>query len=94
MVNSFLESGMLCFIGFSIMHLLLYLQQALVGEESGEEQLFSSESSGVKYGIRSELDIYLKKLKVLLLCFLLSSGLDYISLEWSIFINIYGTHPC
>lgn len=40
------------------------LQQALVGEDSGEEQLFSSESSGVKDGVSSELDIYLQKLKV------------------------------
>ncbi|KAK4414846.1 protein TRANSPARENT TESTA 9 [Sesamum alatum] len=39
------------------------LLQALVGEDSGEEQLFSSESSGVKDGISNELDIYLQKLK-------------------------------
>ncbi|XP_011094116.1 uncharacterized protein LOC105173907 [Sesamum indicum] len=39
------------------------LLQALVGEDSGEEQLFSSKSSGVKDGISSELDIYLQKLK-------------------------------
>ncbi|CAI9766435.1 unnamed protein product [Fraxinus pennsylvanica] len=39
------------------------LLQALVGEESGEEQLFSSESTVVKDGICSELDIYLQKLK-------------------------------
>ncbi|KAL0374702.1 UNVERIFIED_CONTAM: protein TRANSPARENT TESTA 9 [Sesamum radiatum] len=39
------------------------LLQALVGEDSGEEQLFSSESSGVKDGISGELDIYLQKLK-------------------------------
>ncbi|KAL0410265.1 UNVERIFIED_CONTAM: protein TRANSPARENT TESTA 9 [Sesamum latifolium] len=39
------------------------LLQALVGEDSGEEQLFSSESSGGKDGISGELDIYLQKLK-------------------------------
>ncbi|KAL2250916.1 UNVERIFIED_CONTAM: Protein TRANSPARENT TESTA 9 [Sesamum indicum] len=39
------------------------LLQALVGEDSGEEQLFSSKSCGVKDGISSELDIYLQKLK-------------------------------
>ncbi|KAL2533409.1 hypothetical protein Adt_06760 [Abeliophyllum distichum] len=39
------------------------LLQALVGEETGEEQLFSSESTVVKDGISSELDIYLQKLK-------------------------------
>ncbi|KAL6575205.1 hypothetical protein OROMI_012490 [Orobanche minor] len=37
------------------------LLQALVGEDSGEEQLFSSGNSGD--GISSELDTYLKKLK-------------------------------
>ncbi|KAH6794191.1 CLEC16A-like protein [Perilla frutescens var. hirtella] len=41
------------------------LLQALVGEDSAEEQLFSSEGTGVKDGISSELDIYLQKLKVL-----------------------------
>ncbi|GFP84383.1 protein clec16a homolog [Phtheirospermum japonicum] len=41
------------------------LLQALVGEDSGDEQLFSSGSSEVIDGddISSELDIYLKKLK-------------------------------
>ncbi|KAK6147411.1 hypothetical protein DH2020_018323 [Rehmannia glutinosa] len=39
------------------------LLEALVGEDSGEEQLFSSGSSEVKDGISSELDIYLEKLK-------------------------------
>ncbi|THG10171.1 hypothetical protein TEA_004813 [Camellia sinensis var. sinensis] len=39
------------------------LLQALVGEGSGEEQLFSSESSSMKDGIASELDSYLQKLK-------------------------------
>ncbi|KAL3830141.1 hypothetical protein ACJIZ3_018943 [Penstemon smallii] len=38
------------------------LLQALVGEEPGEEQLFS-ESSVVKDGFSSELDVYLQKLK-------------------------------
>ncbi|KAL3642809.1 hypothetical protein CASFOL_013624 [Castilleja foliolosa] len=37
--------------------------QALVGEDSGDEQLFSSGSSEVIDGISSDLDIYLKKLK-------------------------------
>ncbi|XP_057497807.1 protein TRANSPARENT TESTA 9-like isoform X2 [Actinidia eriantha] len=39
------------------------LLQALVGEGSGEEQLFSSESSLMKDGITSELESYLRKLK-------------------------------
>ncbi|CAI9766438.1 unnamed protein product [Fraxinus pennsylvanica] len=39
------------------------LLQALVGEEAGEEQLFSTESTVVKDGISSELDIYVQKLK-------------------------------
>ncbi|XP_058068116.1 protein TRANSPARENT TESTA 9 isoform X2 [Magnolia sinica] len=41
------------------------LLQALVGEGSGEEQLFSSASSLTKDDISSELDIYLQNLKVL-----------------------------
>ncbi|KAI8565881.1 hypothetical protein RHMOL_Rhmol03G0295500 [Rhododendron molle] len=40
-------------------------KQALVGEGSGEEQLFSSESSSMKDGVSNELDCYLQKLKVL-----------------------------
>ncbi|KAG5559713.1 hypothetical protein RHGRI_009283 [Rhododendron griersonianum] len=39
------------------------LLQALVGEGSGEEQLFSSESSSMKDGVSNELDCYLQKLK-------------------------------
>ncbi|KAF7806685.1 protein TRANSPARENT TESTA 9-like [Senna tora] len=39
------------------------LLQALVGEASGEEQLFSSESSLMKDGIGGELDVYLEKIK-------------------------------
>ncbi|GLT97385.1 hypothetical protein SLE2022_149520 [Rubroshorea leprosula] len=39
------------------------LLQALVGEGSGEEQLFSSESGSTKDSISSELDCYLQKLK-------------------------------
>ncbi|XP_052182421.1 protein TRANSPARENT TESTA 9 isoform X2 [Diospyros lotus] len=39
------------------------LLQALVGEGSGEEQLFSSESNSGKDGITSELDSYLRRLK-------------------------------
>ncbi|XP_068637653.1 protein TRANSPARENT TESTA 9-like isoform X2 [Aristolochia californica] len=39
------------------------LLQALVGEGSGEEQLFSSENSLMKDGISGELDGYLQKLK-------------------------------
>jgi len=42
-------------------------QEALVGEDSGEEQLFSSENTTVKGGIHIELDGYLQKLKVLFL---------------------------
>lgn len=40
-------------------------QQALVGEDSGEEQLFSSEGGCLRDGISSELDSYLQNLKVL-----------------------------
>ncbi|XVF19047.1 hypothetical protein REPUB_Repub11eG0076800 [Reevesia pubescens] len=39
------------------------LLQALVGEGSGEEQLFSSESGSLRDGTSSELDRYLQKLK-------------------------------
>ncbi|XP_022965446.1 uncharacterized protein LOC111465350 [Cucurbita maxima] len=39
------------------------LLEALVGEDSGEEQLFSSENTSVKGGINIELDGYLQKLK-------------------------------
>ncbi|XP_022755506.1 uncharacterized protein LOC111303477 isoform X2 [Durio zibethinus] len=39
------------------------LLQALVGEDSGEEQLFSSESGFLRDGVCSELDGYLQKLK-------------------------------
>lgn len=41
------------------------LQQALVGEGSGEEQLFSSESNVAKDGIGDEVYNQLQKLKVL-----------------------------
>ncbi|KAA3485979.1 Protein CLEC16A [Gossypium australe] len=40
------------------------LLQALVGEGSGEEQLFSFESGSARDSISSELDGYLKKLKI------------------------------
>lgn len=40
-------------------------QQALVGEDAGEEQLFSSEGGCLRDGISSELDGYLQNLKVL-----------------------------
>ncbi|KAE9464236.1 hypothetical protein C3L33_03866, partial [Rhododendron williamsianum] len=46
------------------------LLQALVGEGSGEEQLFSSESSSMKDGVSNELDCYLQKLKVWYSCLL------------------------
>ncbi|GMI84218.1 green fluorescent seed 9, TRANSPARENT TESTA 9 [Hibiscus trionum] len=39
------------------------LLQALVGEGSGEEQLFSFESGSLRDGVSTELDGYLKKLK-------------------------------
>ncbi|XP_045787667.1 protein TRANSPARENT TESTA 9-like isoform X6 [Trifolium pratense] len=39
------------------------LLQALVGSASGEEQLFSSESSLTRDGIACELDVYLEKIK-------------------------------
>ena len=50
--------------------IVTYIQQeALVGEDSGEEQLFSSENTSVKGGINIELDGYLQKLKVLFFIF-------------------------
>lgn len=56
--------------------IITYIQQeALVGEDSGEEQLFSSENTSVKVGIDIELDGYLSKLKVLLLSFHASANL-------------------
>ncbi|PNY02624.1 hypothetical protein L195_g025938 [Trifolium pratense] len=42
----------------------MLVQQALVGSASGEEQLFSSESSLTRDGIACELDVYLEKIKV------------------------------
>ncbi|XP_020235670.1 protein TRANSPARENT TESTA 9 [Cajanus cajan] len=39
------------------------LLQALVGEDSGEEQLFSSENSLARDGSGCELDVYLEKIK-------------------------------
>lgn len=53
---------------------VLFLQQALVGEVSGEEQLFSSEGSSSKDGIDcgSELDSSLQKLKVVMVSLSLS----------------------
>lgn len=49
--------------------LVAFLQQALVGESSGEEQLFSSESGSSRDGVEfgSELDSCLRKLKVAIL---------------------------
>jgi len=48
----------------------MFVQQALVGEASGEEQLFSSESSLPRDGIACGLDVYLNKIKVCnFLCF-------------------------
>ncbi|KAK3011430.1 hypothetical protein RJ639_012308, partial [Escallonia herrerae] len=41
------------------------LLQALVGEGSGEEQLFSAENSMSKDGVSGEFDFYLQRLKVL-----------------------------
>lgn len=43
---------------------MVWLQQALVGESSGEEQLFSSENNTTKDSISTELDRYLQRLKV------------------------------
>ncbi|KAG6663527.1 hypothetical protein CIPAW_02G031800 [Carya illinoinensis] len=66
--------------------------QALVGEGSGEEQLFSSESISIRDGIGCELDGYLQKLKE-------QYGVLYYSLEvetsprvhrFQIAINIQG----
>ena len=48
------------------------LQQALVGEGSGEDQLFSSDSSSAKDIITTELDGYIQKLKVCHLNIILS----------------------
>jgi len=42
----------------------IFLQQALVGEASGEEQLFSSENSSMRDSIGCELNTYLEKIKV------------------------------
>lgn len=50
-------NAILCFI-------CCILQQALVGEGLGEEQLFSSGTSSFRDGIGSELDGYQQKLKV------------------------------
>lgn len=44
--------------------LWLCLQQVLVGEGSGEEQLFSPEHSAVKDNIDTELERYVRKIKV------------------------------
>lgn len=41
------------------------LQQALVGEGSGEEQLFSAEDSITKEGCGDELTSYIDRLKVI-----------------------------
>ena len=46
--------------------LLLYFQEALVGEGPSEEQLFSLESNSMREGIGGELDRYLQKLKVVI----------------------------
>lgn len=48
----------------SVNAFVVCLQQALVGEDSAEEQLFSSEGTRAKDGLSSELDIYMQKLKV------------------------------
>ena len=42
----------------------IYVQEALVGEASGEEQLFSPKSSLARDGTGSELDFYHEKIKV------------------------------
>lgn len=47
----------------------------MVGEESGEEQLFCSESNVTKDCFSGELDSYLEKLKVLMLHYHLSGHL-------------------
>jgi len=41
----------------------------LVGEASGEDQLFSSENSLMRDGSGCELDVYLEKIKVCSPCF-------------------------
>ncbi|KAE8651683.1 hypothetical protein Csa_021300 [Cucumis sativus] len=50
------------------------LLEALVGEDSGEEQLFSSDSTSVKGGIDIELDGYLQKLKDYGISYFLKAG--------------------
>lgn len=50
---------------FILFYFFYKLQQALVGEGSGEEQLFSSESNVAKDGIGDEVYNQLQKLKVL-----------------------------
>jgi hypothetical protein len=40
------------------------VQQALVGESSGEEELFSPKSSLTRDGAGSDIDAYHKKIKV------------------------------
>jgi len=52
----------------------IFLQQALVGEASGEEQLFSSENSSTRDSISCELNTYLEKIKVCSLLFLSVCG--------------------
>lgn len=43
---------------------IAYVQQALVGESSGEEELFSSKSSLTKDSTGSDIAVYHKKIKV------------------------------
>ncbi|XP_038889910.1 protein TRANSPARENT TESTA 9 isoform X2 [Benincasa hispida] len=50
------------------------LLEALVGEDSGEEQLFSSDNTSVKGGIDIELDGYLQKLKDYGISYFLKAG--------------------
>jgi protein CLEC16A len=69
------------------------LQQALVGESSGEEQLFSSESGSMRNGIEfgSELDGCLQKLKVVMLSSLCLSLCLSLSLSLSLsFLAFYS----
>lgn len=81
-----------------MLYLLYFVQQALVGEGSGEEQLFSSASTSIRDSIGSELDGYQQKLKVVMPCpfftalslshlvlFLLLNKLLYFSLDTSDF---------
>ncbi|KAA0040886.1 FPL domain-containing protein [Cucumis melo var. makuwa] len=59
---------------FILLGLFDFHKEALVGEDSGEEQLFSSDNTSVKGGIDIELDGYLQKLKDYGISYFLKAG--------------------